>query len=72
MRELTNHFKNNVVCLNPEIIRIDWQPWTRKLLSSFIPTFNLTIDGIEEAVKYLRKGGKKMYTTVEQLKGFKY
>ncbi len=72
MRELVNHFKNNVVCLNPEIIRIDWQPWTRKILSSFIPTFNLTIEGIEEAVKYLRKGGKNMYTTVEQLKGLKY
>ncbi|MHA1489989.1 MAG: VWA domain-containing protein [Promethearchaeota archaeon] len=72
MKELVNHFKNNVVCLNPELIRIEWTPWTRKILSSFIPTFNLTIEGIEEAVDYLRKNGKNTYTTVDQLKGFKY
>lgn len=72
MKELVNHFKNNVVCLNPELIRIEWTPWTRKILSSFIPTFNLTIEGIEEAVDYLRKNSKNTYTTVDQLKGFKY
>ena len=43
-----------------------------KILSSFIPTFNLTIEGIEEAVDYLRKNSKNTYTTVDQLKGFKY
>jgi len=72
MKELVNHFKNNVVCLNPELMRMEWVPWTRKVLSSFIPTFDLTIQGIEEAMDYLRKGGKNTYTTVDQLKGFKY
>ncbi len=72
LKEIANHFKNNVVWLNPEIIRFEWMPWTRKVISSIIPMFNLTIEGIEEAMDYLRKGGKDMYTTVQQLKGFNY
>jgi uncharacterized protein with von Willebrand factor type A (vWA) domain len=72
IKEIANHFKNNVVWLNPELIRMEWVPWTRKVISSIIPMFNLTIEGIEEAMDYLRKGGKDMYTTVQILKGFHY
>ena len=71
IRELANHFKN-IVWLNPELIRLDWQPWTRKIISSIIPMFNLTVEGIEEAMNYLRESGKHMYTTVHQFKGFKF
>ena len=72
MKTIANHFKNNVICLNPELMRLEWVPWTRKVLSSFIPTFDLTIEGIEHEMNNLRKGGKNMYTTVEQLKGLAY
>ena len=72
IKELANHFKNNVIWLNPEIIRLEWVPWTRKIISSIIPMFHLTLEGIEEAMDYLRKSGKDSYTTVQLLKGFKY
>jgi len=72
IKELANHFKNNVVWLNPELIRPEWAPWTRKIISSIIPMFDLTVEGIEEAMDYLRKGGKNMYTTVQMLKGLNY
>jgi uncharacterized protein with von Willebrand factor type A (vWA) domain len=72
IREIANHFKNNVVWLNPEIIRMEWQPWTRKIISSLIPMYNLTVDGIEDAMNFLRKGGRSSFTTVDKLKGFKY
>ncbi|MFX0003236.1 MAG: VWA domain-containing protein [Candidatus Hodarchaeota archaeon] len=72
IKELSNHFKNNIVWLNPELIRPEWAPWTRKIISSIIPMFDLTVEGIEEAMDYLRKGGKNMYTTVQMLKGLNY
>jgi hypothetical protein len=72
IRELAHHFKDNIVWLNPELIRDEWQPWTRKIISSVIPMFNLTIEGIEEAMDFLRKGGKNMFTSVQKLKGFTY
>jgi len=72
IKELARHFKNNVVWLNPELIRPEWAPWTRKIISSIIPMFDLTIEGIEEAMDYLRKGGKNLYTTVQLLKGLNY
>jgi glycerol-3-phosphate responsive antiterminator len=34
--------------------------------------FNLTIEGIEEAMDYLRTGGKNIFTTVQLLKGLSY
>lgn len=70
LKEIAHHFKNNTVWLNPEIIRFEWQPWTRRIISSIIPMYNLSVDGIEEAMDYLRKGGKHMYTTVDRLKQF--
>ena len=72
IKELANHFKNNVVWLNPELIRPEWAPWTRKIISSIIPMFDLTVEGIEEAMDYLRNGGKNMYTTVQHFKGLNY
>ena len=72
IREIANHFKNNVVWLNPEIIRLDWVPYTRKIISSIVPMFHLTIEGIEQAMDYLRKSGKDSFTTVQLLKGFTY
>jgi uncharacterized protein with von Willebrand factor type A (vWA) domain len=72
IRELAEHFKDNVVWLNPELIRPEWSPWTRKIISSIIPMFDLTIEGIEEAMDYLRKKGKHMYTTVQYFKGLNY
>jgi len=72
IKEIARHFKSNVVWLNPELIRPEWAPWTRKVISSIIPMFNLTIEGIEEAMDYLRKSGKDIYTTVQLLKGFKF
>ena len=53
-------------------MRLEWVPWTRKVIASVIPMFDLTIEGIEEAMNYLRKGGKDMYTTIHQLKGLAY
>jgi len=72
IREIANHFKNNVVWLNPEIIKPEWVPWTRRIISSVIPMYNLTIEGIEEAMDYLRKDGKDKFTTVNMFKGLKY
>ncbi len=72
VRELSNHFKDNIVWLNPELIRFEWLPYTRKVISSLIPMFNLTVDGIEQAMDFLRKSGKHIYTTVNALKGFAY
>jgi uncharacterized protein with von Willebrand factor type A (vWA) domain len=72
IKEIANHFKNNIVWLNPELIKPEWAPWTRKVISSVIPMFNLTIEGLEEAMDYLRKDGRDMYTTVQMLKGFNY
>jgi len=72
IRELGDHFKNGIVWLNPELIRPEWSPWTRKIISSIIPMFDLTIEGIEEAMDYLRKGGKDIYTTVNYFKGLNY
>jgi len=72
IRELANHFKNSVVWLNPELIRPEWSPWTRKIISSIIPMYDLTVEGIEDAMNYLRKGGKNMFTTVNYFKGLNY
>jgi len=72
IKEIANHFKNNTVWLNPEQIRMEWLPWTRKVIASIIPMFDLTLQGIEEAMDFMRKGGKNMYTTVNELKAFTY
>ena len=40
--------------------------------NKFDPIYNLTVEGIEEAMDYLRTGGKNQYTTVQMLKGLAY
>jgi uncharacterized protein with von Willebrand factor type A (vWA) domain len=72
IREIANHFNKGVVWLNPELIRPEWSPWTRKIISSVIPMYDLTIEGIENAMNYLRTGGKNMFTTVNFFKGLNY
>jgi uncharacterized protein with von Willebrand factor type A (vWA) domain len=66
--EIARHFKNNVVWLNPELVKYEWMSWTRLKISKIVPTFSLTIKGIEKAMDYLRTGGKSQFTTVDQLK----
>jgi len=69
IEEIAQHFKNNVVWLNPEPNTLEWMSWTRLMISKIIPTYPFTIDGIEKAMDYLRTNGKNSYTSVEQLKG---
>jgi len=72
IREISNHFNNGIVWLNPELIRPEWSPWTRKIISSVIPMYDLTIEGIEDAMNYLRTGGKNLFTTVNYFKGLNF
>jgi len=66
--EIANHFKKNAIWLNPEPVSPEWMTWTKLKISKIIPTFHLSIKGIEEAMDYLRTGGKNHYTTVDHLK----
>ncbi|MHA2126298.1 MAG: VWA domain-containing protein [Promethearchaeota archaeon] len=68
INEIALHFKKNVVWLNPEPVKYEWMSWTRLKIAKLIPTYQLTIKGIEKAMDYLRTGGKSQYTTVDQLK----
>jgi len=72
MRELANHFKKNIIWLNPEIVPEKWMSWTRKQIASIIPMYNLTIQGIEESMDYLRKAGIHQFTTVERFKNYPF
>ena len=72
IREIASQYKNNTVWLNPEVIKKEWFPWTRKIISSIIPMYNLTIEGLEEAMDYLRTGGRNKYTTVQRFKELSY
>ncbi|MFW9875287.1 MAG: VWA domain-containing protein [Candidatus Thorarchaeota archaeon] len=68
INEIAKHYKKNVIWLNPEPVRWDWMSWTKMKISKIIPTFHLTVKGIEKAMDYLRTGGKNQYTTVDLLK----
>ncbi|MFX1389962.1 MAG: VWA containing CoxE family protein [Promethearchaeota archaeon] len=68
INEIAKHYKKNVIWLNPEPVRYDWMSWTKMKISQIIPTFHLTIKGIENAMNYLRTGGKNQFTTVDLLK----
>ena len=72
IRELENHFKNNIVWLNPEVVPDKWMAWTRKIIASIIPMYNLTIEGLEEAMDYLRKSGKQQFTSVDRFKNYPF
>jgi glycerol-3-phosphate responsive antiterminator len=60
-----------VVWLNPEDFSFEWMTWTRLVISKIIPTFSLTIQGIEQAMDYLRNNGKHVFSSVDMLKGVK-
>jgi len=66
---LARHFKNNIIWLNPEDFAVEWFAWTRLVIAKIIPTFPLTIEGIEQAMDFLRNNGKNVFTTVDLLKG---
>jgi uncharacterized protein with von Willebrand factor type A (vWA) domain len=68
INEIANHFQKNVIWINPEPVRPEWMSWTKLKISKIIPTFHLSIQGIENAMDYLRTGGKNHYTTVDHLK----
>ncbi|MFX1573826.1 MAG: VWA domain-containing protein [Promethearchaeota archaeon] len=68
LNEIAKHYKKNVIWLNPEPLRFEWMSWTKMKISKIIPSFPLTIQGIEKAMDYLRTGGKNQYTTVDLLK----
>ncbi|MCP4761334.1 MAG: VWA domain-containing protein [archaeon] len=52
-QKLKEKFKKSV-WLNPEIVS-GWKPYTRKLIEDVFPMFDLSIDGIEEAIEILIK-----------------
>jgi uncharacterized protein with von Willebrand factor type A (vWA) domain len=57
LRTLSGHFERTV-WLNPEPQRY-WPRSTIEIIASFIPMWQLTLEGMEEAVRYLVRGGKK-------------
>ena len=67
--ELCQHYKNNIVWLNPESNSAAPSCWTQLMLSKLIPTFYLSVKGLEEAMDYLRVRGKNKFTTLDLLKG---
>ena len=69
INELANHFKKNVVWLNPDSAISNGSSWTQLMISKIIPTFPLTIEGIENAMDYLRVSGKNIFSTIDLLKG---
>lgn len=66
--EIADHFKKNVIWMNPEPVQPNWMSWPKLKISKIIPTFHLSIKGIEKAMDYLSTGGKNQDTTVDQLK----
>jgi len=68
INEIANHFKNRAIWINPEPVNPKWMSWTQLKIAQIIPTFHLSIKGIEMAIDYLRNGGKNRYTTVDLLK----
>jgi len=64
MQKLKNHFPFSV-WLNPEIINPEWACYTRKMLSKLFPMFNLTLEGLEDAMNYLRKESKRFLSSTQ-------
>ncbi|MHA1728741.1 MAG: hypothetical protein ACTSWY_08405 [Promethearchaeota archaeon] len=52
LRQIKNKFPKSV-WLNPEIIKGGWKPNTRQLIERIFPMYNLTINGLEEAITTL-------------------
>ncbi len=59
MKKLKDHFPYSV-WLNPEITNPEWVCYTRKVLSQIFPMYNLTLEGLEEAMNYLRKESRRL------------
>jgi len=41
-------------------------------ISNIVPMFDVSVEGIEEAMDYLRNRGENMFTKVQQFKGLNY
>ena len=66
MQKLKDHFPFSV-WLNPEIINPDWACYTRKILSKIFPMFNLTLEGLEKAMNYLRKESRHLPSSTKSI-----
>ncbi len=69
LERIADHFKKNVVWLSPEADLYNWSTWTQLIIARILPTYPLSIEGIEKAMDYLRVRGKNQFTTVDMLKG---
>ncbi len=56
LRRLAHHFRRTA-WLNPEPRRF-WPRSTIEMIASFVPMWELTLDGLGQAVRYLVRGGK--------------
>ena len=57
LRRLAHHFRS-AAWLNPEPERF-WQGTTIEVIAAVLPMFQLTLDGLAQAVRYLVRGGEK-------------
>jgi hypothetical protein len=57
LRRLSHHFRS-AAWLNPEPDRF-WQGTTIEVIAAVLPMFQLTLDGLAQAVRYLVRGGEK-------------
>ncbi|HEX4453687.1 MAG TPA: VWA domain-containing protein [Kofleriaceae bacterium] len=57
LRRLAHHFRS-AAWLNPEPERF-WQGTTIEVIAAVMPMFQLTLDGLAQAVRYLVRGGEK-------------
>lgn len=57
LRMIDDHF-NRIAWLNPEPRRY-WPRSTVEIIASLMPMWELTLEGLDEAVRYLVRGGKK-------------
>jgi uncharacterized protein len=57
LRRLAHHFRS-AAWLNPEPDRF-WQGTTIEVIAAVLPMFQLTLDGLAQAVRYLVRGGEK-------------
>jgi uncharacterized protein len=57
LRRLGHHFRS-AAWLNPEPERF-WQGTTIEVIAAVLPMFQLTLDGLAQAVRYLVRGGEK-------------
>lgn len=68
INELAENYRGNVIWLSPELDIYKFSSWTQMVIAKIIPTFPLSIRGIEEAMDYLREGGKNHFTSIDLFK----